>query len=169
MDGLMCTDDKELTKSVNLKRPSLSMVTTWMNEALEDIHVEMMKKSFLRTGISNIMDGTKDGHLWQDSGELSSSEEETWDTTGMVPRRHSLREVGMLQRSAKIVSTKSLLPNMGARFRFLASRLCSSQKWMTTSQILTRPHTQTNTFQSFGFVTSVINKKQTSIRCNHTH
>ena len=28
-----------------------------------------MKKSFLKTAISNSMDGTEDDHLWQDSGE----------------------------------------------------------------------------------------------------
>ena len=35
---------------------------------------------------------------------------------------------------------------------------CSSQKRGTSSQILLRRHTQTNTLQSFGFVTSVTNK-----------
>ena len=47
--------------------------------------------------------------------------------------------------------------------------LCSSQKRSTSSQIMARRHTQTNTLQSSGFVSSVINKKQSSIRCNHTH
>ena len=54
-------------------------MTTWVKEAWEDIPAEMVKKSFLKTGISNSMDGTKDNHMWQDSGESSSSEE-TWDT-----------------------------------------------------------------------------------------
>ena len=53
----MCTDDKEL------KRPSLSIVTTWVKEAWEDITAEMVKKSFLKTGIFNSMDGTEDDHL----------------------------------------------------------------------------------------------------------
>ena len=77
------TDDKELTKGGNLKRPSLSMVTTWVKEDCENIPAEMVKKSFLNTDIFNNMDGTDDDHLWQDSGESSSSEEEpeeTWDT-----------------------------------------------------------------------------------------
>ena len=79
----MCTDDKELTKGGNLKKPSLSMVTTWVKEAWQYIHVEMVKKSFMNTGISNGIDRTEDDKVWQDSGELSSSEEEpeeTWDT-----------------------------------------------------------------------------------------
>ena len=69
----MWTDDKELT----------NMVTTLVKEAWEDIPAEMVKKSFLKTGISSSMDGIEDDHLWQDSGEASSSEEgpeETWDT-----------------------------------------------------------------------------------------
>ena len=80
-DGIsgLCTDDNELIKYGNLERPSLSMVTTWVKEAWEDIPAEMVKK----IGISNSMDGTEDNHLWQDSGESSSSEEEpeeTWYT-----------------------------------------------------------------------------------------
>ena len=38
---------------------------------------------------------------------------------GLVPKSHSLHEVGMLQTSAQIVSTQPLPPEMGARFRFL--------------------------------------------------
>ena len=61
----ICTGDKELTKGGHLKRPSLSMMSTWVLEAWEDIPAEMMKKSFLKTGISNSMDGAEDNHLWQ--------------------------------------------------------------------------------------------------------
>ena len=84
----------------------------------------------------------------------------------------------MLKTSAQIVSTQSLPPEMGTRFRFFGQAgrrslpsdwFGSSQKRGTSSQILARRHTQTNTLQPFGCVTSVINKKQTSIRCNHTH
>ena len=55
----MCTDDKELTTGGNLKRPSLSMVTM----AWGDIPAKIVKRSFLKTGISNSMDGTEDDHL----------------------------------------------------------------------------------------------------------
>ena len=54
----MCTDDKELTKGGNLKRPRLSMV----------------RRIIIRR---------RRRHLWQDSGESSSEDEEpeeTWDT-----------------------------------------------------------------------------------------
>ena len=59
----MCTDDNKLTKGGNMKRPILSLVTTWVKEACEDIPAEMVKKSFLKTGISNSMDGTEDNHM----------------------------------------------------------------------------------------------------------
>ena len=45
----------EMSKGGNLKRSSPSMVTTWVNEAWENIPAEMMKKSFPKTGISNMM------------------------------------------------------------------------------------------------------------------
>ena len=63
----MYTDDKEQTKGGNLKRPTLSMVTTWVKEDWENIPVEMVNRSFLYTGILNSMNGTEDNHLWQDS------------------------------------------------------------------------------------------------------
>ena len=49
-----------------------------------------------------------------------------------VPRRHNLHEVGMLQTSAQIVSTQSLPPEMGARFRFLgqAGGRCLPPGWL---------------------------------------
>ena len=60
----MCTDGKELTKCGNLKISILSMVTTWVKEAWEDIPAEIVKKRFMKTGISNSMDGAEDDHLW---------------------------------------------------------------------------------------------------------
>ena len=44
-----------------------------------DILAKMVKKSYLKTGISNSMEDTEDDHLLQDSEESSSSEE-TWGT-----------------------------------------------------------------------------------------
>ena len=56
------------------------MVTTWVKEVWEDIPTEMVKKSLLKTDISNNMNGTEDNHMWQDSGESSSEEEEPEET-----------------------------------------------------------------------------------------
>ena len=48
----------------------------------------------------------------------------------VVPKRHSLHEVGMLQTSAHIVSTQPLPPEMGDRFRFWASQPSFPSVWM---------------------------------------
>ena len=88
----MASDDKDLTKGGNLKRPGLSLVTSWVKEAWEDIPAEMVKKSFLKTGISNSMDGTEDDYLWQESKEESEEEEDepvpaTWDTDEQLTQK----------------------------------------------------------------------------------
>jgi len=54
-----------------------------VKEAWEDIPAEMVRKSFLKSGISNRMDGTKDDNLWQESEKKSEEDEPvpaTWDT-----------------------------------------------------------------------------------------
>ena len=63
----MCTDGKALTKGGDLKISITSMLNTWVKEAWEDIPAEIVKKSFLKTGISNSMDVTEDDQLLQDS------------------------------------------------------------------------------------------------------
>ena len=97
-----------------------------------------------------------------------------------VPRRHSLHNVGMLPTSAQIVSTHSLPPEMGARFRFWASRPSLPAAWLAL--LLTKagnvesnpgPTTHTNKHTPviwiFDLCHKQINKQQTSIRCKHTH
>ena len=95
-------------------------------------------------------------------------------------RRHSLHEVGLLQTSAQIVSTQSLPPEMGAQFRFWASRPSLPAAWLAL--LLTKagdvesnpgPTTHTNKHTPVIWICDLchkqINKKQTPIRCNHTH
>ena len=81
--------DIELTKGGNLKKPSISLVTSWVKSAWDEIPAEMVVKSFLKTGISNSMDGTQDDELWTESQEDDSEEDDTeeddtylagWDT-----------------------------------------------------------------------------------------
>ncbi|CAM1308344.1 Uncharacterised protein r2_g1824 [Pycnogonum litorale] len=83
----MSTEEKELTKGGNLKKPGLSLVTSWVKTAWEDLPAEMVVKSFLKTGIANKMDGTEDDHLWQDEQEQEEEQEDkeeatpaAWDT-----------------------------------------------------------------------------------------
>ena len=50
-------DDKPVTKGRNFKKPSISLVVSWVTSAWEDIPEDMVKKSFLKTGVSNDLDG----------------------------------------------------------------------------------------------------------------
>jgi len=68
-----------VTAGGNLKRPGLSLVSSWVKTSWEDMPKEMIIKSFLKTGISNKMDGTKDDLLW-DSDPGSQESEETEET-----------------------------------------------------------------------------------------
>ena len=81
----MASGKQEFTKTGNMKRPSLSLVTYWVKEAWNDIPTEMVVKSFLKTGISNKMDGTEDDALWKEDMEIDEDDEDptdapNWDT-----------------------------------------------------------------------------------------
>lgn len=81
----MASGQQEQTKSGNFKRPSLSLVSTWVKEAWDDIPSQMVAKAFLKTGISNRMDGTEDDELWKEDTEEEETEDEdqadpNWDT-----------------------------------------------------------------------------------------
>jgi len=77
----MKSNDKELTVGGNLRKPGLSLVTSWVKTSWEDIPKEMIVKSFLKTGISNKMDGTGDDLLYPDSQESEETDvPANWDT-----------------------------------------------------------------------------------------
>ena len=59
---------QENGKGGNIKKPSISLVLSWVTSVWEDIPEDMVKKSFLKTGISNDLDGTEDDKLWDDKG-----------------------------------------------------------------------------------------------------
>ena len=48
------------TAGGNLAKPDLQLVVKWVKEAWDPIPVEVVKKSFLKCGISNELDGTED-------------------------------------------------------------------------------------------------------------
>ena len=89
----MSSDDKPLTKGGNLKKPALALVTSWVKSAWYDLPQEMVKKSFLKTGISNNLDGSEDDFLWDDGqdeeeGDNEASEQyipPSWDTDEDLP------------------------------------------------------------------------------------
>ena len=85
----MKSDDKELTAGGNLKKPGLSLVTSWIKTSWEDMLKEMVIKSFfLKTGISNKMYGKEDDLLWDSDSEIEETEGTdfpvNWDTDDML-------------------------------------------------------------------------------------
>ena len=85
----MCPDEKELTAGGNLRRPGLALVTSCVKAAWDDISLELVMKSFLKTGISNRMDGTEDDYLWTDQEYENDEENENEEE---VPRSTMLRQ-----------------------------------------------------------------------------
>ena len=107
--------------------------------------------------------------------QRSSTDDDAYEPLDAGPRRHRLHEVGLLQTSAQIVSTQSLPPEMATRFRFLSSRQSLPAAWRAL--LLTQagdvesnpgPTTPTPVIWICDLCHKQINKKQTSIRCNHT-
>ena len=45
-------------------KPDITLVVAWVKEAWESIPAEMVKKSFLKCGIANAMDGSEDDALY---------------------------------------------------------------------------------------------------------
>lgn len=68
-----------LTKGGNMQKPDITIVTSWMKEAWESLPPEIVKRSFLKCGISNAMDGSEDDALYKDTEESNESDDDTKD------------------------------------------------------------------------------------------
>ena len=78
----MAEGDKPLTHAGNIKSPSISVVIGWVKIAWECIPIEILRKS-LKCGISNTMNGTKVGVLYEDFlGEGVAETEDVADNNG---------------------------------------------------------------------------------------
>ncbi|KAG1677113.1 Pogo transposable element with KRAB domain [Nymphon striatum] len=77
----MAGDKAKLTAKGNLC--PLPTVVSWVKEAWASIPPAMIKKSFLKTSISNALDGTEDDELWMDddadSDNASHYSESEWN------------------------------------------------------------------------------------------
>ena len=49
-----------VTKGGNLAKPVITVIARWIKEAWDDIPGDMVKSSFLKTGIANSIDGSED-------------------------------------------------------------------------------------------------------------
>ena len=56
---------KEYTPSGKIKRPSYSLVASWIKESQDAIDLNMIKCLFKCCGISNSIDGTEDGLIFE--------------------------------------------------------------------------------------------------------
>jgi len=71
----MSSGSATLTKGGNLMKPDITVVVAWVKEAWDSIPPEMVKKSFLKCGISNAMDGSEDNLLYEDDNETAAENE----------------------------------------------------------------------------------------------
>ena len=55
---------KELTPSGKIKKPSYSLVTNWVKDSWDAIDPNMIKRSFKYCGVSNNINGTEDGLIF---------------------------------------------------------------------------------------------------------
>ena len=139
---------------------------------LQEIHTEAVNKA--------VKDQKKNIVLADLPHPINDSEKYLTRRHDLI-RRHILHEAGLLQTYAQIVSTQYLPPEMAARLQFFgASRPSLPAVWLAL--LLTKvgdvesnpgPTTHTNKHTPVIWICDLchkqINKKQTTIRCNHIH
>src|SRR4051794_24725337 len=87
----MCEAIKDYTPSGKIKRPSYSLVASWVKEGWDAIDINMIRRSFKCCGVSNATDGTEDNLIFdfdrlesrvsrKDSGREVESERNENDT-----------------------------------------------------------------------------------------
>jgi hypothetical protein len=62
----MAAGGRDLTLAGKIKRPSLELLCHWILGAWNMISPKIIVKSFLKTGISNVLEGSKDDAIWFD-------------------------------------------------------------------------------------------------------
>ena len=70
----MIQGEKTFTAGGNVRAASLSTNCEWVKDSWNEIHSEMVAKSFKKCGISNVMDGTKDDQLWESLSDYEDSD-----------------------------------------------------------------------------------------------
>ena len=84
----MAEGGHSLTPTGKIRRPSIGLMCSWIVRAWDMVDQRVIVTSFLKTGISSALDGSKDDALWQteenvdeesESEEDCSSEEESND------------------------------------------------------------------------------------------
>ena len=65
----MTSGSAKTTKGGNLQKPDITLVCQWVKDAWDSIPNEMIRKAFLKCGISNAMDGTQDDAVYDDNDD----------------------------------------------------------------------------------------------------
>ena len=65
----MISGEHSFTTAGNMKVASLATVCEWVVKSWAEVKTEYIVKSFKKCSISNTMDGTEDGLLWQEDDE----------------------------------------------------------------------------------------------------
>jgi hypothetical protein len=61
---LMAKGGHELMPTGKIRRPSIEMMCDWIVRAWNMVSTKIITKSFLKTGITNALDGSEDDMLW---------------------------------------------------------------------------------------------------------
>ena len=73
----MATGEPVLTKMGRRKKVDLPTICNWILQSWEDIPEDVVRRSFLKTGIANKLDGTEDDLIWCD--KVGEGEDEADD------------------------------------------------------------------------------------------
>jgi len=63
-DWMASDEPKPTTKGGNIMKPDITLVAEWVKAAWDSMPPEMIRKSFLKCGISNAMDGSEDDAVY---------------------------------------------------------------------------------------------------------
>ena len=72
----MVTGPFEFTPAGKKKAPSRNLVLRWIKQSWREIPQEMLRKSFLTCGISNVLDGTEDDAIYKEEPKIHAEEDE---------------------------------------------------------------------------------------------
>ena len=72
----MITGLFKFTPDGRKKVPSRHLVLHWMKQSWREIPEEVVRKSFLTSSISNVLDGTKDDTIYEEEPDIPTKEDE---------------------------------------------------------------------------------------------
>ena len=67
---LMAEPEHILTRTGKIRRPSIQLMCSWILRACDMVDQRVIVTSFLKTGISNVLDGSEEDALWQNEEKL---------------------------------------------------------------------------------------------------